>query len=110
MDSVLGRVGIYACVYVWIIPCAVRHCVYGRLFQPYHDEAQLRSHRVQEAVAAEEGNEKGDPPEAWRHLALLALGMVMVFSTWFSVTAAIPQLQVKWHLSSGEESLLTIGA
>jgi hypothetical protein len=50
-----------------------------------------------------------DPPNAWKHLVLLATSMVLVFSTWFSATAALPQLKDRWDLSQNQASFLTIG-
>jgi MFS family permease len=44
----------------------------------------------------------------WRTLALLAIVLVFSVSTWFSATAAIPQLRSAWRLSPSTAAWLTI--
>jgi MFS family permease len=41
-------------------------------------------------------------------LVLLALALVLCMSTWFSATAAIPQLRMEWNLSDSAAAWLTI--
>lgn len=44
----------------------------------------------------------------WRALAVLALGMVLAMSTWFSATAVVPQLRAAWGFGPNGAALLTI--
>ena len=50
-------------------------------------------------------------PEAagrWPALAVLASGVLLAMTTWFSASAVIPQLRAAWGLGTGAASLLTI--
>ena len=49
--------------------------------------------------------ETGTP--RWRMLALLAVAELLGMSAWFAVNAVAPQLQVIWHLRSGELAWLS---
>lgn len=44
----------------------------------------------------------------WRALVLLALAMVLAMSTWFSASAVVPQLRVRWELGDAAAAWLTI--
>lgn len=46
--------------------------------------------------------------DRWRALALLAVTLVLSMSTWFSASAAIPQLREAWALSPSAAAWLTI--
>jgi nitrate/nitrite transporter NarK len=46
--------------------------------------------------------------DAWRALGLLALALVLSMSTWFSASAALPQLREEWELGSTASAWLTI--
>ncbi len=46
---------------------------------------------------------------ARRVLFILALGLVLSMTTWFSASAVIPQFRALWDLSPGEAAWLTIG-
>src|SRR5215203_5246774 len=50
----------------------------------------------------------GRPTGRWRALALLAVTLVLAMTTWFSVSAVIPQLRVQWDLSDNAAAWLTI--
>ncbi len=45
----------------------------------------------------------------WRALAVLAVAMVLAMSTWFSASAVVPQLRVRWDLGDAAAAWLTIG-
>lgn len=45
----------------------------------------------------------------WTHLALTCIAVVLSLTTWFSATAVIPELKVRWSLSSTETAWLTNG-
>ncbi|HUH07087.1 MAG TPA: MFS transporter [Egibacteraceae bacterium] len=49
-----------------------------------------------------------DPPGQWAALALLSGAMVLAMTTWFSASAALPQLVAEWRLSSTGAAWLTI--
>jgi len=49
-----------------------------------------------------------DPPGRWLALAWLAVATLLAMTTWFSASAVLGELRVRWHLSSNEASLLTI--
>ncbi|MDX1624492.1 MAG: MFS transporter [Gemmatimonadota bacterium] len=49
-----------------------------------------------------------DPSARWRALAVLAGAMVLAMTTWFSATAALPQLVERWDLSATASAWLTI--
>jgi MFS family permease len=49
-----------------------------------------------------------DPPGRWAALALLAVGVLLAMTTWFSATAVVPQLRAEWGLTSGAAALLTV--
>lgn len=44
----------------------------------------------------------------WRMLVVLCVALVLSMTTWFSATAVVPELTVRWALSGGQASLLTI--
>lgn len=44
----------------------------------------------------------------WSALAVLATGVLLAMTTWFSASAVIPQLRAAWGLGSDGASLLTI--
>jgi MFS family permease len=44
----------------------------------------------------------------WRALALLAVATVLAMSTWFSASAVVPQLRVRWDLGDSAAAWLTI--
>ena len=50
----------------------------------------------------------GDPAGRWSALCRLAIAMVLAMTTWFSASAALPQLRTEWHLSPTAASWLTI--
>ncbi len=52
--------------------------------------------------------EQLDPPGRHRALTVLAIGLVLSMTTWFSATAVLPQLRDDWSLSSTGASWLTI--
>jgi len=52
--------------------------------------------------------EQLDPPGRHRALTVLAIGLVLSMTTWFSATAVLPQLRADWSLSSTGASWLTI--
>ena len=43
-----------------------------------------------------------------RHLAVLALGALLIKSLWFSASAAIPQLAEAWQLDGNQRAWLTM--
>ena len=43
-----------------------------------------------------------------RHLAVLAVGLLLVKSLWFSASAVIPQLALTWHLDGNQRAWLTM--
>lgn len=49
-------------------------------------------------------NEKGKG----RHLAVLALGLLLIKSLWFSASAVIPQLAEVWYLNANQRAWLTM--
>jgi MFS family permease len=49
-----------------------------------------------------------DDTGRWRALCLLALAMVLSMATWFSASAVVPQLRVRWDLTDGTAAWLTI--
>ena len=44
----------------------------------------------------------------WRALLVLAIAMVLAMSTWFSASAVVPQLRVRWDLGDAGAAWLTI--
>lgn len=52
--------------------------------------------------------EAADPDGRWLALAVLGAAMLLAMTTWFSASAVLPQLRVRWGLSSNLASLLTI--
>ncbi|MGH7550709.1 MAG: MFS transporter [Gemmatimonadota bacterium] len=49
-----------------------------------------------------------DPTGRWTALAILAVAELLAMTTWFSATAALPQLAGRWSLSATGEAWLTI--
>lgn len=49
-----------------------------------------------------------DDSGRWRALVLLAVAMVLAMSTWFSASAVVPQLRVRWDLGDAAAAWLTI--
>lgn len=49
-----------------------------------------------------------DPAGRWTALAILAVAELFAMTTWFSATAALPQLAQRWSLSATGEAWLTI--
>ncbi|MDJ0782333.1 MAG: MFS transporter [Desulfosarcinaceae bacterium] len=43
-----------------------------------------------------------------RHLAALALGLLLIKALWFSASAVVPQLAVAWHLDGHQRAWLTM--
>ena len=41
-------------------------------------------------------------------LSLLSVAMALAMTTWFSASAVLPELRLRWSLSSGESAWLTI--
>ncbi|MBI3459934.1 MFS transporter [Candidatus Acetothermia bacterium] len=44
----------------------------------------------------------------WRNLLLLAIATLLAMSLWFSASSVVPQLTSEWHLSSEQQSWLTM--
>ncbi|MFT6804102.1 MAG: nitrate/nitrite transporter NarK, partial [Nitriliruptoraceae bacterium] len=44
----------------------------------------------------------------WRALTLLATATVLAMATWFSASAVVPQLRVRWELGPSAGAWLTI--
>lgn len=44
----------------------------------------------------------------WRSITFLAAAELLAMTLWFSATAVVPQLTAEWHLSSSEQSWLTM--
>ncbi|MGH7572411.1 MAG: MFS transporter [Gemmatimonadota bacterium] len=58
---------------------------------------------------AEPGAGSGpDPAGRWTALAILSVAELFAMTTWFSATAALPQLAERWSLSATGEAWLTI--
>jgi hypothetical protein len=51
---------------------------------------------------------KIDDSGRWRALALISVSILLALSTWFSATAILSQLKLRWQLSSAEASSLII--
>ncbi len=49
-----------------------------------------------------------DDAGRWRVLALLAVGVMLSMTTWFSTSAVMPELRERWALSTNEASALVI--
>ena len=49
-----------------------------------------------------------DDSGRWRARVLLAVAMVLAMSTWFSASAVVPQLRVRWDLGDAAAAWLTI--
>ena len=49
-----------------------------------------------------------NPGEKWRHLALLAVGVLLAMGLWFSASAVVPQLTAEWGLGGAARAWLTM--
>ncbi|MFQ5629415.1 MAG: MFS transporter [bacterium] len=52
-----------------------------------------------------------EPPNLthkWRNLTLLALAELLAMGLWFSASAVLPQLTDEWHLTSSQQSWMTM--
>ncbi|HYO45600.1 MAG TPA: MFS transporter [Gemmatimonadota bacterium] len=54
------------------------------------------------------GAAEADPQGRWRALSILAVAVLLAMTTWFSATAALPQLRDLWQLSDSAAAWLTI--
>ncbi|RME62336.1 MAG: MFS transporter, partial [Caldilineae bacterium] len=46
--------------------------------------------------------------EKWRNLWMLAIAELLAMSLWFSASAVTPQLSAAWHLTSAQQSWMTM--
>ena len=46
--------------------------------------------------------------QKWQNVALLSLSGLLAMTLWFSASAVVPQLTKEWHLSSSQQSWITI--
>jgi len=49
-----------------------------------------------------------DPREKWTNLSLLSLAELLAMALWFSASAVVPQMTAEWHLTSWEQSWMTM--
>jgi MFS family permease len=49
-----------------------------------------------------------DPPDRWRQLAIVAIGVLMAFAPWFSASAVAPLLAAEWQTTRLDLPLLTV--
>ena len=64
-----------------------------------HDAAGVTSWDTAEAQ---------DPPDRWRQLAIVAIGVLMAFAPWFSASAVAPLLSAEWQTSRLDLPILTV--
>ena len=70
----------------------------------YNDTA-IVSETQSETQSERDATKKSDK---WKALALICLIASLTLSTWFSATAALGTLKVRWELNDNQSSLLTI--
>lgn len=64
---------------------------------------------IQPSAAEPETNRAQHPAEGrWRALAVLGVSVLLAMTTWFSASAAVPQLRREWGLTATAAALLTI--
>ncbi|WP_205745256.1 MFS transporter [Egicoccus halophilus] len=49
-----------------------------------------------------------DPPGRWRALGSLATAEFLAMATWFSASAVVPELQLRWSLTPAGAALMTV--